>query len=308
MAEIIEEKIRVGISACNAGAKVRYNRAGWDRLAPLGRERDGFIWTPVCPEVMAGLGVPRHPIRLVSGNGDDFWQGTATIKNKQGMEVTEQCKEGSLACSDAVRRAGAEAFVFMEGSPTCGVYRTTLKNKRLGKPPGVFGSLLLKEELFLVPALDLESPLKWWDWRRRLHAFAWLKRREIETKNDMYDAWHLLKFLCQEVDERRARELGREIAELPKHASREEIGSWKRETLFLLRKPSDIKRIETAMNKHFAYYRKHINPEAGEMVPPDREMAKYKFVAELLQMEKKAVLEDFLFAGTPVIYRGRVRY
>lgn len=174
-----------------------------------------------------------------------------------------------------------------------------------GKPPGIFGSLLLKEELFLVPALDLESPLKWWDWRRRLHAFAWLKRRQIKTKGDMYDAWHLLKFLCQEVDERRARELGHEIAELPKHASQEEIRSWKRETLFLLRRPSDIKRIETAMNKHYAYYRKHINPDAGEMVPPDREMAKYKFVAELLQMEKKAVLEDFLFAGTPVIYRGR---
>jgi uncharacterized protein YbbK (DUF523 family) len=61
MPYILSEKIRVGVSACNAGARVRWNRAGWDRLKSLDRELSNFIWTPVCPETMAGLGTHRCP-------------------------------------------------------------------------------------------------------------------------------------------------------------------------------------------------------------------------------------------------------
>jgi len=167
MAELLAEKIKVGISACNFGAKVRWNRKGWDRIAPLEREKDNFIWTPICPEVNSGFGVTRPPIRLVGGNGDEVWTGEAGVKNRIGEDVTEQIRQGLQASLEILHRAGVEAFVFMEGSPTCGVYRTTLRNKRLGKPPGVFGSLLLREDYFLIPAEDLDSPIKWYNLRRR---------------------------------------------------------------------------------------------------------------------------------------------
>jgi len=299
---IVSEKIRVGVSACNTGAKIRWNRAGWDRLAPLGRERNSFIWTPVCPEVMAGLGVPRHPIRLSGGDGDSVWSSEGAVKNREGRDVTEDLKKACLDCEAALDRAGVEAFIFMEGSPSCGVYRTTLKNKRLGKPPGVFGSLLLKKRLFLIPALDLESPIKWWDWRRRLHAFCWLKRQELTSKKQIFDIWHHFKFICQEVERKEAEEIGRVLAALPKGFSEEAAEEWRSRTLELLRKPSNHRRIVSVMRKHFAYYRKHIG---GEVLPetPDESMSKYKFVDELKEMEKRAVRENFLFAGTPVIYR-----
>lgn len=301
MAYVLSEKIRIGVSACNAGAKVRYNRAGWDRLESLGRERSSFLWTPVCPEVMAGLGVPRHPIRLAGGNGDDFWSGGARVKNRVGQDVTDDLRAGMEACLDTLRRAGVEAFVFMEGSPSCGVYRTTLKNKRLGKPPGVFGSLLLREGFFLIPALDLESPIKWWDWRRRLHSFAWLKRQDISSKDQLYTYWNALKFVCQEVDEVEARALGSELAALPRGFDAAAVELWRDAVLKLLRKPSSHKKITSIMNKHFAHYRRHIDPEGP--VTPARELSKYKYVEELLAMEKRAVRGEFLFAGTPVIYR-----
>ena len=300
MAEIISEKIRVGVSACNAGARVRWNRAGWDRLEPLGREKSSFIWTPVCPEVMAGLGVPRDPIRLSGGTGTDVLAGEARVKSRKGTDVTEDLRSGCDACMDALRRAGVEAFVFMEGSPSCGVYRTTLKNQRLGKPPGVFGAALLREDLFLIPALDLESPVKWWDWRRRLHAFCWLRRLDLASKRCVYDAWHLLKFLCQEANNAEARRIGADLAAMPKRPSPEWIEGWRSRSLRLLRAPSTYPRIQSVMSKHFAYYRKHIG---GEAETPAAGMAKYRFVDELLSMEKRAVNEDFLFAGTPVVFR-----
>jgi hypothetical protein len=250
---------------------------------------------------MSGLGVPRYPVRLVGGDGQAFWEGRARIKNRVGDDVTDQVRDGALSCLAALERAGVEAFVFMEGSPSCGVYRTTLKNKRLGKPPGVFGALLLKERLFLVPALDLESPIKWWDWRRRLHAFAWLKRQAIGSKDELFRAWNVLKFMCQEVDERESRAVGADLAALPRGFDPRAVESWRDRVLMLLRKPSSHKRISAVMQKHFAYYRKQIDPDGP--ATPAAELSRYRYVEQLLEMEKRAFRQGFLFAGTPVIFR-----
>jgi uncharacterized protein YbbK (DUF523 family) len=305
MSQILDEEIRIGISACNFGAHVRWDRRGWDRTALLERERDSFVWTPVCPEVNSGLGVTRSPIRLVGGNGEDFWAGRAILKSRKGIDVSKDVKEGMLFSLEVLKRAGVEAFVFMEGSPSCGVYRTTLKNRRLGKPPGAFGALLLREQLFLIPALDLESPVKWWDWRRRLHAYAWLKRQELTSTSQIYEIWHLLKFVCQEVAPKDATAIGRRLAGMPKAFRNGYAEEWRNEVLNLLRKPSSLGRIHAVMLKHFAHYRKHFNPRARDVNAPRTDIAKRAFVKELHEMEKRAVLEGYEFAGTPVLFRKR---
>jgi len=300
---VLTEKIRIGISACNYGAKVRWNQRGWDRVATLIREKFDYIWTPVCPEIMSGLGVPRPPIRLVSGSGDEFWQEKARMKNRKGRDVSQQIRAGATAALENLRRAGIEAFVFMEGSPSCGVYRTTLKDKRLGRPPGVFGSLLLKEDFFLIPADSIDSPWKWWDWSRRLHAFSWLKRREVATKKDMYDIWHVLKFMCQEADAKEAGRLGTAIAHAPKKITSEHITDWRSQVLRLLRKPSTLRRIQSVLLKHYAHYRRHFGYKAADVKVPESDRGKQRFIEELTQMERKAFDQGYVFAGHPVVYR-----
>jgi len=305
MAYILTDKIKIGVSACNFGALVRYNRKGWDRIGLLSREKDAFIWTPVCPEAMSGLGVPREPMKLVNGTGDDFWHGRAKMRNKKGRDVSEELRAGAESCLAALKRADIEAFVFMEGSPSCGVYRTTLKDKRLGKPPGVFGSLLLRSGFFLIPAIDLDSPLKWWDWRRRLHAFVWLKRAAIPGKKDIYDLWHNYKFLCQEINDKEARARGRELAGLPARLPRETAENWRSATLLLLRQPVPEKRIRAALAKHCAFYKKHSAKEGRACDLPRLNSSKRDFVAAVMSMEKEAFAQGIEFAGAPVLYRGR---
>lgn len=300
---VLKEKIKLGVSACNFGAKFRYNRAGWDRVQSLGRERDEYTWTPVCPEVLAGLGVPRQPVKLSGGSGDDLWAGNAKMKNRMGRDVSEAVKSASLACMDALHRAGVDAFLFMEGSPTCGVYRTTLKDKRLGKPPGVFGSLLLKERIFLIPVLDVESPWKWWDHTRRLHAFVWLKKLEISSKKDIFEAWHALKFIAQEIDRPLSDEIGRSLAALTGKLAPADIESWRGRTLELLRRPSTLIRIQSVMSKHYAHYRRVFGLKVVEAQAPSGMLGKAVFVAELVKMERKAAEQSYLFAGRPVLYK-----
>ena len=299
----IRNKIKLGISACNFGAKLRYNRAGWDRVEGLGREKDEYSWTPVCPEVLAGRGVPRPPVKLTGGSGDDLWAGTAKLKNRLGRDVSDAVKTASLASMDALHRAGVDAFLFMEGSPTCGVYRTTLKDKRLGKPPGVFGSLLLKERIFLIPVMDLESPWKWWDHTRRMHAFVWLKKLEISSKKDIYEAWHALKFICQEVDRPVSDDIGRFLAALPGKIASGDIEIWRDRVLELLRRPSTLKRIQSVMFKHYAHYRKTFGLKVPDVQAPSGMLGKAAFVEELRKMERKAAVQGYMFAGRPVLYK-----
>ena len=59
------EKIKIGISSCLIGRKVRYDGLHkCDRYMTdtLGRY---FAWVPVCPEVEYGLPVPREAMRLM---------------------------------------------------------------------------------------------------------------------------------------------------------------------------------------------------------------------------------------------------
>src|SRR5512135_3707664 len=63
------EKIKIGISACLIGEKVRYD--GGHRLDRYVTDTLGhyFEWFPVCPEVEYGLPVPREPMHLVGDPG-----------------------------------------------------------------------------------------------------------------------------------------------------------------------------------------------------------------------------------------------
>lgn len=303
---IIHDKINIGISACCMGSPVRYNNKGWDMLQNLGREKQDFNWCPVCPETMSGLGVPRDPIHLSGGNGAMVWTGEAIIKNRKGRDVTEEVKLGSIACLETLKRAEVTAYVYMDGSPTCGVYRTSLKKQKRGNPPGIFGSVLLDEELFLIPASDLQSPIKWWDWRRRLLAFHWFRSLEMKNKDDLYKAWYALKFLCQEIDDTWARDMGRKLADLGK-ISEEEISSIRKEILEVLRKPSTVKKITHSLWKNYSYYRKTKGETVEGIHSPDFRRNVTTIAKELLTMERTAFEEGVFFATSPVIYRDKRR-
>jgi len=304
---VISNRVAIGISACCMGCPVRYNGKGLDTLAAMGRERSDFQWCPVCPECMAGLGVPRDPIHLTGGDGAKVWTGEAAVKNRHGRLVTEDVKFGALSCLETLKRAGITAFVYMDGSPSCGVYRTTLKATKRGTPPGIFGSLLLSQGFFLIPAADMQSPLKWWDWRRRLLAFYWLTNLDINSKAELYDAWSKLKFLFQELDTPWARAKGHELASLDGAPEAAYIQAFKTEALELLRKPSTVKRITNSLWKNYAHYRKTVGKTVEGINSPDFQRNITTIAKELTTMERKAVEDEVLFGTTPVLYREKRR-
>ena len=304
---VITEKIPIGISSCAMGSPIRYNGKGIDVLKDLGREQSDFIWCLVCREGMAGLGVPRDPVHLSGGDGNAVWTGEAVVKNRRGRDVTEVMKTGCQVCLEALGRCHAVAFVYMDGSPSCGVYRTTLKNQRRGNPPGVFGSLLLEKGYFLIPSSDLQSPLRWWDWRRRLLAFHWFSTVELSTMKDVYEVWYRLKFLCQELDNTWAREMGKTLASIKLKEAPDFLAQFRKELSDVLRKPSTTKRITNSLWKHYSHYRKQRGKTVDEIQSPEFRRNLTTIAKELTKMERTAVEDDYLFGASPVIYRDARR-
>lgn len=110
------KKIPIGVSQCLLGEQVRFD-GGHKRSRYLTDVLSNFMeFRPVCPEVAIGLGIPRKPIRLIITDGKDRIRGIANA----ALDVTE-----SLV-AEAERAAAAMpdicGYVFMQNSPSCGVY------------------------------------------------------------------------------------------------------------------------------------------------------------------------------------------
>lgn len=59
------DPIRIGISSCLLGEKVRFDGGHKHDRYLTGTLSRYFDWVTICPEVEVGLGTPRETIRLV---------------------------------------------------------------------------------------------------------------------------------------------------------------------------------------------------------------------------------------------------
>lgn len=122
-------KIKLGISSCLLGEKVRYD--GGHKLDhylvdSLGRFVD---WVPVCPEVETGLGTPREAMRLV-GKADN----PRLMTRSSGIDLTDRMKRWAR---DRLRQLEQEelcGFIFKSRSPSSGMARV-----KIYSPEGVSG-------------------------------------------------------------------------------------------------------------------------------------------------------------------------
>jgi uncharacterized protein YbgA (DUF1722 family)/uncharacterized protein YbbK (DUF523 family) len=108
-------KIKIGISACLRGEKVRYDGGHkWERwlTGTLGPYID---FAPVCPEVECGLGVPREIMRL---EGDPAAPRLLTVKTRE--ERTERLLRWTEKRLAALAQEGLWGFIFKSNSPSCG--------------------------------------------------------------------------------------------------------------------------------------------------------------------------------------------
>jgi uncharacterized protein YbbK (DUF523 family) len=110
------------VSACLLGFPCRHD--GRDK-----RDERVLEWIrgdeviPICPEVAAGLGIPRPPA----------WHDGARIIDALGADVTRQFDDGARRAVETARRHGVTLAILKQNSPSCG---TLMTGTARGRAPG----------------------------------------------------------------------------------------------------------------------------------------------------------------------------
>jgi uncharacterized protein YbgA (DUF1722 family)/uncharacterized protein YbbK (DUF523 family) len=133
---VYHSRPRIVISKCLGFDHCRYN-GDMVRAELVERLKDHVDFIPVCPEVEIGLGVPRRPIRVVSGSGIKQLVQPATEK-----DVASEMNDFVDSFLDNVGEI--DGFILKSRSPSCGLYDVKYyakieKSPVIEKGSGFFG-------------------------------------------------------------------------------------------------------------------------------------------------------------------------
>jgi uncharacterized protein YbgA (DUF1722 family)/uncharacterized protein YbbK (DUF523 family) len=217
-------RLRVGVSACLLGQKVRYDG---------GHKRDDFVvdtlaryvtYVPVCPEVELGLGTPRESIRLEKHSGE-----VRLLGQRSGVDHTEAMRSYADVRVRALESEDLSGYILKKDSPSCGMERVKVIG-RGGVPTkegrGMFAGVLM-DRFPLLPVEEegrLNDPIL----RRSFVVRLYAGRRARDLFQGRWSRGAVVEFhtaeklLLMAHSPEAYRELGRLVARL-KETPREEF-------------------------------------------------------------------------------------
>ncbi|WP_434712196.1 DUF523 domain-containing protein [Rhizobium sp. YTUHZ045] len=126
---------KILVSACLVGHAVRYDGRAKPLLHPaIERWRAEGRLVTICPEMSAGMPVPRPPAEIADGaTGEEVLAGTARIIELTGGDVTEEFQQAAGNAVALARQTGCRFALLIDGSPSCGsgfIYDGTFSGRR----------------------------------------------------------------------------------------------------------------------------------------------------------------------------------
>jgi len=146
-----KEIIRVGISSCLLGRKVRFDS---------GHKRDRYIsdvlgdyfdFIDVCPEVAIGMGTPREAVQL-EGNPEN----PRMVSVKTGADWTAKMNRYSKKQVRLFKQHPVSGYILKSKSPSCGMERVKVYNVK-GAPRVPCRGLFAAELMRRLPLLPVEE-------------------------------------------------------------------------------------------------------------------------------------------------------
>ena len=138
--------MKVMVSACLLGRNCKYN--GGSNLSEKTVEYvKGKDVIEVCPEVLAGLGIPRIPIEIVDG----------VLRDRDGNEKDTVLREAIARILKQIEGEEIECAILKSRSPTCGprqVYDGTFSGV-LRDGAGLFAQALMDAGIRVIDVEEL---------------------------------------------------------------------------------------------------------------------------------------------------------
>ncbi|RLA21414.1 MAG: DUF523 domain-containing protein [Gammaproteobacteria bacterium] len=151
-AENCKHKLKIGVSGCLLGHLVRYDGRG--KLHPaISQLSSEFELIPLCPEVGAGMAVPRPSVQLVELEGSLFALG---VENRE-LDVTRQLESYLQSQINIIKTLSG--LILKARSPSCGTGSTPLfdnNGEEIGHGSGLF-SRDIQKQFPALPIIDEET-------------------------------------------------------------------------------------------------------------------------------------------------------
>ncbi|MEZ7799282.1 DUF523 domain-containing protein [Citrobacter pasteurii] len=161
---------KILVSACLVGFKVRYDGSEKAQMTnQLQRWHKEQRLVIHCPELAAGLPIPRPPAEIVSAEGKDAVQAQARILEITGQDVTEHYQLAAWLALRTAQESGCTAALLTDGSPTCGsqiIYDGSFSGQRKSGM-GIAASLLTEHGIAVFSEKRLAELIAWIEEKER---------------------------------------------------------------------------------------------------------------------------------------------
>ncbi len=255
-------KIRLGISSCLLGERVRYDGNHKHDSFLTGTFGLFFEWVPVCPEVAVGLGIPRPPIRLVGSPAS----ARAVGAKDASIDVTD--KLAAYGKRQAHALENLSGYIFKSKSPSCGMERVKVY-RAAGAPAangrGIYAAAFLSAQPWL-PAEEegrLGNPRLRENFIERVFVYRrWqeLVARGLSASRLMeFHAHHKLALMAHDVEAYRA--LGRLVARAGRRNLKEFGHDYIRRLMDALRRPATPARHANVMMHLMGYLKTQLDAD-----------------------------------------------
>ncbi len=111
---------KILVSACLLGQAVRYDATDLKQQHYyLTKWHNEHRLVPFCPEVSAGMSIPRVSAEIVGGSGEDVLSGNAKVMDKLQQNVSGFFIKGAQQALELCLQHGIEIAILTEHSPSC---------------------------------------------------------------------------------------------------------------------------------------------------------------------------------------------
>ena len=257
------EKIRIGISKCLLGEKVRFDGS---------HKRDRYLvevlgpyleYVPVCPEVECGMSIPREPVRLV---GDP--EAPTLVTSRSEEDKTGPMVRFTTARLKELEKEDLCGFIFKSKSPSCGMARVKLYDHN-GAPSNRGVGLFARAFMQRFPCLPVEE-------EGRLHdaglkenfverIFVFHRWRELlrggRTRGRLVDFQTRHKLLYMAHSPKHATELGRIVADASGTSAVALFDRYLNALTECLRLQATTRKHTNVLQHIMGYFKKQLSPD-----------------------------------------------
>lgn len=261
--------IRLGISRCLLGDKVRYD--GGHKLDRFLKETLGRYveYVPVCPEVECGMPVPREAMRLV---GDPAAPRLVTVRT--GVDKTDQMIRWARRRVSELEGEALVGFIFKSDSPSSGMERVKVYGDK-GMPTRNGVGLFARAFMEHFPLLPVEEDGRLHDPALRENfierVFTLSRWRDVvavnKTRRGIIEFHTRHKLLILSHSTRRYQEMGRLVARAKELPLSQLFLEYETMLLETLRIRATAKKNADVLMHMAGYFKKQLSPgEKAELL------------------------------------------